>query len=50
MFWNNTYYGTSKHTLQNTYCIMNRYEVFRNNKKYQDILIFNKFELIHLDI
>ena len=35
MFQNSTYYSTSKHILQNTYCITNRYEVFRNNEKYQ---------------
>ena len=34
-FQNNTYYGTPKRTLQNTYCITNGYEVFRNNEKYQ---------------
>ena len=34
-FRNNTYYGTPKCTLQNTYCIMNGYKVFRNNEKYQ---------------
>ena len=33
-FQNNTYYGTQKRTLQNTYCITNWYEVFRNNEKY----------------
>ena len=34
-FQNNTYYGTEKRTLQNTYCITNGYEVFLNNEKYQ---------------
>ena len=44
-FRNNTYYGTEKHTLQNTYCITNGYEVFRNNEKYQFW-----HELIHVEI
>ena len=45
MFQNNTYYSTPKHTLQNTYCITNAYEVFRNNEKYQF-----QHELIHVEI
>ena len=45
MFRNNTYYGTEKHTLQNTYCITNGYEVFRNNEEYQF-----RHELIRVEI
>ena len=44
-FWNNTYYGTEKCTLQNTYCITNGYKVFRNNEKYQF-----RHELIRVEI
>ena len=45
MFRNNTYDGTPKLTLQNTYCITNGYEVFQNNENYQF-----RHELIRVEI
>ena len=44
-FRNNTYYGTPKRTLQNTYCITNGYEIFWNNEKYEF-----QHELIRVEI